>query len=90
MIFAALLGIGLALAIPLAAFGGAIGQGIASAGALQAIGRQPEAARDIQTNMLIALAFIESLVLYALLTFFLLMGRLPAVMDVISKATGQQ
>ncbi len=89
MIYAALLGIGVALAVPIAAFGGALGQGKAAAGALEAIGRQPEAARDIMVNMLISLAFIESLVLYALLTFFLLMGRLPQVMEVISKAAGQ-
>jgi F-type H+-transporting ATPase subunit c len=88
MLYAALLGIGVALAVPIAAVSGALGQARTAAAALDAIGRQPEASRDIMVNMLIALGFIESLVLYSLLTFFLLMGRLPAVMDVLAKAGG--
>jgi F-type H+-transporting ATPase subunit c len=39
--------------------------------------RQPEAAGNLQTGMIIALAFIESLVIYALLMFFMLQGKLP-------------
>ena len=43
-----------------------IGMGIAIANAMSAIARQPEAAPKIQLNMMIGLAFIESLVLYSL------------------------
>ena len=47
------------------------------------IARQPEASGKIQTAMIIALALIESLVIYALLMFFILQGKLPGVMEVL-------
>jgi F-type H+-transporting ATPase subunit c len=74
---------GLALAVgfglPVAVLSAAIGQGRAAAAALEGMARQPEAAGSIRTAMIIALAFIESLVIYALLMFFLLQGRLPGI-----------
>ena len=54
-----------------------LGQGRAAAGALEGMARQPELAGTIRTGMIIALAFIELLVIYALLMFFLLQGKLP-------------
>ena len=63
------------LAIALAAFGGALGQGKAAAAALEGIARNPDAAGKIQTPMIIALALIESLVIYALLIAFMLQGK---------------
>ncbi len=80
MILALVTGIG----VPIAAFGGALGQGKAAAAALDGIARQPEAAGKIQTAMIIGLALIESLVIYALLIFFLLLGKLPATSDILS------
>ncbi len=72
---------GLALAVgfglPVAVLSAAIGQGKAAAAALEGMARQPEAASTLRTNMIIALAFIESLVIYALLMFFMLQGKLP-------------
>ncbi|MCS6950247.1 MAG: ATP synthase F0 subunit C [Armatimonadota bacterium] len=74
---------GLALAVgfglPVAVLSAAIAQGRAAAAALEGMARQPEAAGPIRTSMIIALAFIESLVIYALLMFFLLQGRLPGI-----------
>ncbi|GIV15271.1 MAG: ATP synthase subunit c [Armatimonadota bacterium] len=74
---------GLALAVgfglPVAVLSAAIGQGRAAAAALEGMARQPEAAGSIRTSMIIALAFIESLVIYALLIFFLLQGKLPSI-----------
>jgi F-type H+-transporting ATPase subunit c len=74
---------GLALAVgfglPVAVLSAAIAQGRAAAAALEGMARQPEAAGSIRTAMIIALAFIESLVIYALLMFFLLQGRLPGI-----------
>lgn len=55
-----------ALAIGVAAFGGALGQGRAAATALDGIARNPSAADKIQTPMILGLALIESLVIYAL------------------------
>ena len=70
----------LALALPLglgiAALGSGLGLGKAVAGAMEAMGRQPEAIGQIQTAMIIGLAFIEALTIYALLSVLLLMGKL--------------
>ena len=67
--------IGAALAIGLAAFGCGIGQGLAALGALQGISRNPSAAGKIQTPMIICLALIDSLCIYALVIAFLLQGK---------------
>jgi F-type H+-transporting ATPase subunit c len=66
--------IGAGVAIGLAALGGALGQGRAGAAALEGISRNPGAASKIQTPMILALALIESLVLFALLIAYLLMA----------------
>ena len=62
-------------AIGLAAFGGAIAQGRAIASALEGIARNPGASNKITTPMIIGLALIESLVIYALLIAFLLQAK---------------
>lgn len=64
--------VGAGFAIGLAALGGALGQGRAAAAALEGISRNPGAAARIQTPMILGLAFIESLVLFAFLIAFLL------------------
>jgi F-type H+-transporting ATPase subunit c len=73
-------GLGLALAsglgIGIAAFGGALGQGRAAASALEGIARNPGAATKIQTPMIIALALIESLVIYAFVVALILQGKI--------------
>jgi F-type H+-transporting ATPase subunit c len=63
------------LAVGLAASGCGIGLGIAVNGAMQAIGRQPEASGKILTNLVIGAALIEALTIYALIVFFILLGR---------------
>jgi F-type H+-transporting ATPase subunit c len=75
------------LAVGLAAFGGGLGQGRAIAGAMEATARQPEAGGRLFTLLILGLAFIESLTIYALVISFLLLARLPAVADVM-KALG--
>lgn len=64
-----------ALAISVAAFGGALGQGRAAAAALEGIARNPGAQNKIFTPMILALALIESLVIYALIIAFQLVGK---------------
>lgn len=64
-----------ALAIGIAAFGGALGQGRAAAAALEGIARNPGAQNKIFTPMILGLALIESLVIYALIIAFQLVGR---------------
>ncbi len=70
----AIYAISAALAIAIAASFGALGQAKAAAAALEGIGRNPGAAGKVQTPMIIALALIESLVIYALVIAFLLQG----------------
>jgi F-type H+-transporting ATPase subunit c len=71
----AVLGLASALTIAIAAFGGAMGQGKAAAAALEGIARNPAAKDKIQTPMIIALALIESLVIYALVIAFQILGK---------------
>jgi F-type H+-transporting ATPase subunit c len=60
------------LAIGLGAIGPGIGIGLLAAGALQAIGRNPEASGQIQTNMILGIAFAEAIAIYALVVALLL------------------
>lgn len=59
-------------AICTAAIGGAIAQGKAASVALEGIARNPAAADKLFTPMIIALALIESLVIYAFVIAFLI------------------
>ena len=62
-----------AIAIGLAAAFGSLGQGRGLAAACEAIGRNPGAVGPIRITMIIGLALIESLVIYALIIAFLLL-----------------
>ncbi len=62
------------LAIGIAAFGGSLGQGRAAAAALEGIARNPNASGKIFVPMILGLALIESLVIYALIISFSLAG----------------
>jgi F-type H+-transporting ATPase subunit c len=73
-----MLGLGLGLAVGIAALGVGIGQGIAANGALSGMARQPEASGKIQTGMLIALAFMELVFLLTFVVALILQGKLPA------------
>jgi F-type H+-transporting ATPase subunit c len=55
-----------ALAIGLAAIGPGIGIGIVAAGALQAIGRNPEIQGTVVTYMFLGIAFTEALAIFGL------------------------
>ena len=72
---AGLIALGAGVGLGLAAAGGGIGQGLAVASALESIGRNPNAVTRIQPQMIIGLAFIESLVIYALVIAFILSGK---------------
>lgn len=68
--------IGVSLTIGLAALGSAIAQGIATKSAMDGIARQPEAAGDIRTSLLLALAFMEALTLFAFVIAILMWTKL--------------
>ena len=68
-----LIAIGAGLAIGLAAIGPGIGQGLAAAKALEGMARQPEAASNLRTNMIVGCAVTETTGIYALLISFLIL-----------------
>ncbi|MBI5194219.1 MAG: ATP synthase F0 subunit C [Nitrospirae bacterium] len=76
MDFQTALGLTLPIGFSLAAIGSAFGLSKAVSAAMEAIGRQPEAAGKIQTAMVIGAAFIEALTIYALLTVLILQGKI--------------
>ena len=65
--------LGADLAIGLGAIGPGIGIGILMQGALQAMGRNPDASSNIQTNMILGVAFAEAIAIYALVVALILM-----------------
>lgn len=67
--------IGAGAAIGLAVLGGTMGQGRAASAALEGISRNPGAAPRIQTPMILGLALIESLVLFAFVIAYFLQAK---------------
>ena len=61
-----------ALAIGLGSIGPAIAIGIIGKGAMEALGRNPEARGPISTNMILAIAFAEAVAIYVLIVTILL------------------
>ena len=66
---AKLIGAGLAM---LGTIGAGLGIGILGMGAVQGIARNPDAAGDIQTNMILGIAFAEAVAIYCLVVALLL------------------
>ncbi|MEO7368112.1 MAG: hypothetical protein ABIZ36_09150 [Gemmatimonadaceae bacterium] len=64
-----------AFVLGLAAAAGAIGQGRAIAAACEGIARNPSAAAPIRLTLIIGLALIESLVIYALIIAFIAINK---------------
>ena len=54
------------IAIAIGAIGPGLGIGILASKAMEALGRNPEAAPQIQQNMILAIAFTEAIAIYAL------------------------
>lgn len=69
------LSIALPIGLGIAAVGSALALGKAVSSAMEATGRQPEAATKILINMATGCAFIEALTIYALVFAFVLMGK---------------
>ena len=61
------------LAMGLGAIGPGIGVGLVGLGALQALGRNPEARGPIMTNMILGIAFAEAVAIYALVVTVILL-----------------
>jgi F-type H+-transporting ATPase subunit c len=73
---AGLIGLGAGIGIGIAALGCGIGQGKLAASAMESIGRNPNSTNQLFVPMIIGLAFVESLTLYALVISFILQGKI--------------
>jgi F-type H+-transporting ATPase subunit c len=61
------------LAIAVGVIGPGVGIGVIGSAAMNAIGRNPEAAGSVTTNMILAIAFAEALGIYALIVAVILL-----------------
>ncbi len=87
-LYLAVLAGGIGFGIALAAIGSAFGLGKAVSAAMEGTARQPEAAGDIRTTLIIGGALIEALTIYALILGILLWTRLPsaeAILEVLGR-----
>lgn len=64
-------GMAAGICVGLAAAGGAVGMGLATAKSTESIARQPETVGDIRTTMMLGLVFIETAIIYALVVAIL-------------------
>ena len=73
---AGLIAVGAGLAIGVAALGCGMGQGRLAASAMESLGRNPNSEPQIRTLMIVGLACVESLSLYALLIAYIIQGKI--------------
>lgn len=71
-----LIAIAAAIAIAVSTIFPAIGQGMTAKSAMEAIARQPDAANNIRSTLIIALALMEALTIYGLLIAFILSSKI--------------
>lgn len=69
-IFGKLIGAGLAT---MGMIGAGLGIGVLVSGAVQAMGRNPDASGNIQVNMILGIAFAEAVAIYALVVALLIL-----------------
>ena len=70
-----LIAIAAAIAIAVSTIGPAIGQGLTASKAMEATARQPEAAGDIRSTLILSLGLMEALTIYGLLIAFMLVAK---------------
>lgn len=71
-----LIAIAAAIAMAFSTFFPALGQGMTAKAAMESIARQPDAAKDIRSTLIIALALMEALTIYGLLIAFMLVAKI--------------
>lgn len=64
------------VAVAIAAFGAALGQGRVGAAAMESIGRNPNAADKLFLPLVLTLALLEALALYGFVIAILLQGKI--------------
>ncbi len=76
MTSSAIIALAAALAIALSTIGPSIGQGMTAKAAMESIARQPDAAKDIRSTLIVSLALMEALSIYGLLIAFMLISKI--------------
>jgi len=71
-----IIAIAAALSVAVSVAFAAMAQGRFAASAMEAMGRQPEAAGSIKSSLLIPLALMEALAIYGMLVAILLVGKI--------------
>ncbi|MBQ6428561.1 MAG: ATP synthase F0 subunit C [Oscillospiraceae bacterium] len=71
-----LIAIAAALCIALSTIAPAIAQGMTASKAMDAIARQPEAAGDIRSTLILSMGLMEALTIYGLLIAFMLVSKI--------------
>ena len=71
----AFIAIAAAISIAFSTIGPAMGQGKTAAAAMESIARQPDAAGDIRSSLIISMAMMEALTIYGLLIAFMLVAK---------------
>ena len=71
----AIIAIAAAISIAFSTIGPALGQGKTAAAAMESIARQPDAAGEIRSSLIIAMAMMEALTIYGLLIAFMLVAK---------------
>ena len=71
----AIIAIAAAISIAVSTIGPGLGQGKAAAAAMESIARQPDAAGEIRSSLIISMAMMEALTIYGLLIAFMLVAK---------------
>ncbi|MBR6654718.1 MAG: ATP synthase F0 subunit C [Oscillospiraceae bacterium] len=71
----AIIAIAAAAAIAISTIAPSIAQGLTAKSAMESIARQPDAAKEIRSTLIIALALMEALTIYGLLIAFMLVSK---------------
>lgn len=72
----AIIALAAAIAIAISTLGPSIGQGITAKAAMESIARQPDAAKDIRSSLIVSMALMEALTIYGLLIAFMLVSKI--------------
>ena len=71
-----LIALAAAIAIAVSTIFPALAQGMTAKAAMESIARQPDAAKDIRSALIVALALMEALTIYGLLIAFMLISKI--------------
>lgn len=71
-----IIAIAAAMALAVSTIFPALAQGLTAKAAMESIARQPDAAKDIRSSLIVSLAMMEALTIYGLLIAFMLIAKI--------------